>query len=493
MATDFYSQFGFTSNPFENNTAEREPNIAAYAVRPPYLDRVLATSSQKGIFVLAGSRGSGKSATRLTVSKILWNENPKPLVVTLSNFNVFRPYAATGAPLELFANQLTFLAIEQILSWLSSLEEDDREKIISALKAPERDLVRRLVGTFYLNRPDHSRNVSATDCFATLDISIIQKSQLWADKRWDQLVGVVSTLATRFGEKYFEVDLGNPSSYQELFKRQHAQGFGDPLYTFSKIVELARVFGFSGVLVHVDKVDETEWTANNIQDAARLIYPMLANIQLHEIDGLTWAFFLWDKVSEGLTNENGFPIRWDKIPNGEVNWSEKYLRELIEKRLYFFSNGAHSSLQCICEEEFHIDEFLPKIFQLAEYSPRSLITLLDVAISQHIQANQGQHSLVQEGSMHLGMDEYAKRSLANSGHTVVAAQIAKLQALVFNSKDVGSRFGIGPQAARARIDGWLGLGLVEYFESKVGPDGGRPVDHFTVSDPRLKRYIERGL
>ena len=46
---DFYSHFGFISNPFENNTAEREPEIASYAVRPPYLDRVLKTSNHNGI------------------------------------------------------------------------------------------------------------------------------------------------------------------------------------------------------------------------------------------------------------------------------------------------------------------------------------------------------------------------------------------------------------------------------------------------------------
>jgi hypothetical protein len=122
-----------------------------------------------------------------------------------------------------------------------------------------------------------------------------------------------------------------------------------------------------------------------------------------------------------------------------------------------------------------------------------LITLLDVAIFQHIQSNQGARGKVSEGSMNLGMDEYAKRSLTNSNHIGVAGQIAKVKATIFNSKEVGSRFGIGPQAARARIEGWQSLGLVEFFESKVGPDGGRPVDYFTVSDPRLKRFIERAL
>ena len=111
LAQDFFSFFGFISNPFENNTAEREPAIEHYAVRPPYLDRVQKTSNSKGIFVLSGTRGSGKSATRITVSKNLWSTKGLPLVVPLINFNVFRQYAKNEIPLDLYANQICFLVI----------------------------------------------------------------------------------------------------------------------------------------------------------------------------------------------------------------------------------------------------------------------------------------------------------------------------------------------------------------------------------------------
>ncbi len=64
-----YEVLGFESNPFNSNTAEREPEIAAYAVHPPYLDRTAqASSANSGAFFLEGARGSGKSATRLTVA-----------------------------------------------------------------------------------------------------------------------------------------------------------------------------------------------------------------------------------------------------------------------------------------------------------------------------------------------------------------------------------------------------------------------------------------
>ena len=44
MSTTGYEILGFRSNPFNSNTAEREPEIAEYAVHPPYLDRTKQAS-----------------------------------------------------------------------------------------------------------------------------------------------------------------------------------------------------------------------------------------------------------------------------------------------------------------------------------------------------------------------------------------------------------------------------------------------------------------
>ena len=96
-------------------------------------------------------------------------------------------------------------------------------------------------------------------------------------------------------------------------------------------------------------------------------------------------------------------------------------------------------------------------------------------------------------SIDQGLDIYARRSLDNSGHTEIADQIAKVQAVRFATRDVASRFGKGSQAARARIDAWVHTGLVSYDVSESGPLGGRPVDYFIVEDPRVQRVIERRL
>ena len=93
MAQAGYDVLGFSANPFNSNTAEREPEIASYAVHPPYLDRTAeASAAGTGVFLLEGARGSGKSATRLTVAKNLFKGPGGPLIVSLTSFSVFRPF-----------------------------------------------------------------------------------------------------------------------------------------------------------------------------------------------------------------------------------------------------------------------------------------------------------------------------------------------------------------------------------------------------------------
>lgn len=498
---DFFSFFGFTSNPFENNTAEREPEIEHYAVRPPYLDRVLKTSKVKGIFVLSGTRGSGKSATRITVSKILWGaENTPPvvpilppLVVPLINFNVFRQYTKNSIPLDLYANQVCFLVIEQIFGWLSTLDDAESTRLLNGLSSSEKSFVDKLVVNFYLNRSDTARKSSGQECFAALDLSISRKGKIWLDKRWDQVAAVVATLAAKFGKQYADFDIGDPKNYAALLQRQRQEGFDDPQYIFAKTVELARIFGFQGIVLHIDKVDETDWTSNNVSAAADLIYPLLSNIQLHEIEGLTWTFFLWDKVRDFLKPENNRQIRWDKIPNGVISWNEKYLSELIDKRIYHFSKQKLNHLADICDPNMDVKKVVSELIELSENSPRNLVTLMDNVISHHIQVNERNFIKLDLDSFSSGMDTYAINSLGNLGVNTAVEQIVRLGKDSFVTKDVAGRSRISNPAARSKIEQWVSSGLVEYAGSQVGPSGGRPVDQFVVSDPRLKRMINRSL
>jgi hypothetical protein len=85
---------GLHGNPFEHYTAETEPSIANYAVRPPYLQVISERVANSSSFILFGERGAGKSATRITVYSEMWggkNQNKErlriPFVINVTDFS----------------------------------------------------------------------------------------------------------------------------------------------------------------------------------------------------------------------------------------------------------------------------------------------------------------------------------------------------------------------------------------------------------------------
>jgi hypothetical protein len=113
-------------NPFEHYVAETEPNIAEYAVKPPYFAAIDARAKNTSSFVLFGDRGAGKSATRLTVFKELWarraaNERV-PLAVNMTDFSaVVLNKTLHDLSEATLIREVAFIVIESLLAWLSSL------------------------------------------------------------------------------------------------------------------------------------------------------------------------------------------------------------------------------------------------------------------------------------------------------------------------------------------------------------------------------------
>jgi hypothetical protein len=124
--TRLLPSLGIDSNPFEHYVAETEPNIAEYAVKPPYFEAIDARAKNTSSYILFGDRGAGKSATRLTVFKELWAAKAKgqkvPLAANFVDFSV----AVSGKRLSsasesILIGEVAFVVIESLLVWLSSL------------------------------------------------------------------------------------------------------------------------------------------------------------------------------------------------------------------------------------------------------------------------------------------------------------------------------------------------------------------------------------
>jgi len=488
-----YNLLGFESNPFNSNTAEREPEIAEYAVHPPYLDRTQeASKAAKGAFFLEGARGSGKSATRLTIAKKMFTGQGAPLVVPLTVYNVFRPYVKGQLTPDLLVTQIAFLTAEALVAWLASADDAEKAEVTKKIAKQEK-LVSRFISQFYLNRADNSRSASASETYELLRTSRQGQARILVERKWDQFAGTVASLASSLGKKYLDLDIGDPASLQKLLEQQRGDGFIDYTYTLTRMVEVAKAFGFSGVLIQIDKLDETDWTASEPSAAGELVLPLLANISLHEIDGLVWTFFVWDEVAGFLRKNHRDKIRFDKISHGKIEWETKYLSDLVSRRLSFFSNGKVHDLEEICDAGTNPTGILPDLIELTGHSPRGLISALDHVLSTHIQRNQSAPKKLDPSSFELGMNSYAIRSLEEAGLLDEARTIAKLNLASFVTKDVQNLTRQSAQTARGRIDQWLSDRLVKQDGTRSTGGAGRPVDQFRVSDPRAARVMSRGL
>jgi len=490
-------RLGLVGNPFEHYTAETEPNITEYAVRPPYLQAISDRAKNLSSFILFGNRGAGKSATRITVFRETWKENSrhdvisKPLVVNLTDYTsiqgVFRQGRLSDRDI---IGVAAFFVIEQLLAWLASLEESDREVYIEGLDNNERTLAHALLRGFYLNVSEMDRGISTEEALKLLNSAWITKSAVWVDRRWNALSSIVASAVNAFSRKYVEggIDISEPA--ENLLKSLRGDSPNASRAILVKLTELVRAFGFSGICVLVDKLDETPTTSNSAEATARLIQPLLTHIQLLEVDGFAWVLFLWNNVQDHFNSEKS--VRLDKIAHANITWNAESLREMVEKRISFFSNGTRG-FRDLLHPSLDPDLVFTELVDLSVSSPRELIKLLDTIIREHDARGDDAPDLIDRTSLDSGQDKYAKETIGTWYSDKALQQVLRLGKTAFVNRDVQTIFRITDQGARVRINGWEDAGLVRQSGTAPSELGGKPVNRYIVADARVERIIVRGL
>ena len=493
------TKLGLNGNPFEHYTAETEPNIADYAVRPPYLqaisDRALGLSS----FILFGDRGAGKSATRITVYNEIWKSvadrndrgEKSPFVVNMTDYSIiqdaFRKDKLADRDI---VGIVSFVVIEQILVWLSSLDDEDRKIYIEGLDKSERTLVLALLRGFYISVPEMDREVSTTEALRLLNSAWTTKSVVWASQRWDALSKILAAVVGTLSRKKIDetVDISGPA--EELLQSLMGDGPNMSRAVLNKLVDFVRAFGYLGVCVLVDKVDETPNTANSAEATARLIYPLLAHIQLLEVPGFSWILFLWSNVQAHFNEK--YPVRLDKIAHANITWNISNLREMIKSRIHFYSSGR-LSLANLLSENLDADTVFENLVTISVSSPRELIKLMDTILREHDARADAAPELLDQVSLDIGQDKYATETIGTWFADKPLQQVLRLGKTSFVNKDVQSAFKIGDQGARVKINSWQDAGLVRQSGTAPSELGGKPVYRFTIADARVERIIDRKL
>lgn len=483
--------FSLKSNPFEHYTAENEPDISLYAVRPPYLSAITDRARKLNSFILFGQRGAGKSATRLTVFKEDYSKEEKqPFIVNLTDFTDLLDKHRKGKLTEKDIIQLVaFNTIEQMLGWISLQEEAERKKIISNLGIKQRELIFALLKGFYLSKSEGERELTTQSTLQLLDSAWFKKGQVWTSQRWDSLSKVIAAAINALSKKTLDddsVDISKPA--EELLKSLTGDSASVPRVLVSRLVDFSQAFGFSGVCVLIDKLDETSVTTNSSEATAQLIFPLLSNIQLLEVANFSWIAFVWDAVQDHLNG--AYRVRLDKIAHANISWEHSELKEMLDKRMAFFSDGK-IKFHDILGIQGNKDDAVNQLITISVKSPRELIKLCDIIFREH-DANEFSGGINLQ-SFNSGIDKYCLDTIGTWYANDVLQQIYRLGKETFVNKDVQTLFKISDQGARNKIRAWEDMRIIKKTGTTPSDAGGKPVTLYEVADPRIVRIINNEL
>lgn len=491
------TQLGLSGNPFEHYTAETEPHITEYAVRPPYLEAIAARALGLSSFILFGDRGAGKSATRITVFNQIWNgknvDGARPLVVNLTDFTNVLPSLKRGTLADKdLVEAASFVVAEQVLIWLSAHEDGDRKRLLDALDTNQRKLAHTIITEFYLARPEMERQFRTQEAFKILGSALAARSSSWLANRWDALSATIASIMTAITSK--ESGEGVVQATEGLAKALKGDQPHAGRAVLSRLVQFVQMFEFSGVVVLIDKVDETDLTTNSVENTTKLIFPLLAHIQLLEVNGFAWHFFLWSRV-KSFFDEGQYNIRLDKIANSLITWDRNDFRKMLDERLRYFSNGK-ATFRDLFVDDKTAEETFDQVIEIAMGSPRELVKIMDVIIREHDAANFSQTDrLLSDSSVSRGLDKYVRDVTSTAFSERSLGQIYRLRKTKFINREVQTAFRINDQSARNKIKGWEDAGLVRLIGTRAaeGDYGGKPANEYMIADARIARIMTRDL
>ena len=496
-------QLSLIGNPFQYYTAETEPNISEYAIKPPYMESITHRALNSTSFVLFGDRGAGKSATRITVFEELWKKKSLesetgekvPLAVNFTDYHTVVTAVETRKNVEqAFIEQVAFLTIEQVLVWLSSLGDDERKVYIEAMTEHETALAVDMLKQFYFSRPSVERRLNSEEALKILNQAWKTRSALWASKKWNELVSLVAKTGEIIVNFQTGKETGLAKPIEEVLKSKEIGPATISRVTLQKIVEFARIFSFSGIVMLIDKVDETAFTQNSAEKTSSLIYPILSHVQLLEIEGFSWMFFLWSKVKTYL-EAGDKQVRLDKIAHTTISWDVAYFEQMLNERIRYFSKGTLTFADLFEVEDFELSR--REIIETSMRSPRELVRLLDTIVTEHdiIYADQSVNTKIDDRSIEVGLDRYVKDTVNTIYDEKMLSQVYRLKDIKFTNKDVQGIFRIKSNSARNKIRTWEEVGMVKQTGTTAaeGDLGGKPSYEYTVVDTRVARVVARNL
>lgn len=257
-------------------------------------------------------------------------------------------------------------------------------------------------------------------------------------------------------------------------------------FQLESLLTLVKKIGFKSIYILLDRPDETEKTGNDPKSTYRLIQPLMRDLELLGLPGYGFKFFLWDQV-EAFFRADARP---DRVPQYQLKWNRKSLKEVLSKRQLSFSKKKISTFDSLLEEPCDIDDHL---CLMANGSPRNLIRLCELIL-----AIQGDRD---SNAQKISMAAIDQATVAHSEQICIEnygqnslKELQRVGRELFTTNFVANEIlKVSANGARNKITGWANIGVVAQVGTVIVPPATRPTHLYGVIDPCAVRLMHRAV
>jgi len=460
----FYRNLGFSSNPFQYTNADEEEKLPQYFIPPPYFQSVMGDPDKPSSCVVFAPRGGGKSAQRKMIE--ITSKNSGVLPIQYSRFEFEKGQSLNDCDLEYHLMNINRICL---IALLMAIHERclDHMNFESAERAQIQGLCK-----YYLHDLNSDNIRNAVNAIT----SPFEKAKEFFDRNLWSINSIMESIFSKIGIKPIQEKSSLTGSIVKPSKNH-----------LEFLIALIRTVGFRSIYILVDKVDETHITGNDSEASFELIKPVIRDLELLQMNGLAFKFFLWNELYP-FYNKYARP---DRIPQFNLEWTPVELKEMMGNRL-----RAHSSpekeldfydILAVSDDSKNLIQDL--VITFSHGSPRDMIRICQQMVTEQLRSGLERHGISALGVSN-GFNVFCEHRAREVVPDHLLDELRKTRRLDFTVNYVANEvFKIGANGARSKINTWLKTGTVKHIDDIQLEKSKRPSHHYAVIDSRLAKSI----
>lgn len=484
----YYKSLYLDNYPFSMYTAENEIDKSEDIYNQPDNYSLILEAIKNGSVIIPGERGTGKTALNLEFNRTLKNENT--LIVNIDEFSTLKEqYTAddlyTFLTENIAAAFFTQMSPKPNAFWSYSQEE-------------------RIDLSMYLHKYVRaSSKALLTEKIKELQNGLLKKIGLKVYNGTRVLLNyglkaatkVISDALTSHFSSLPEFDVSDTEYFRKL-ESEVDESFiveGKSFFYLNKLTKLILKSNIKNIVVIIDKIDEDPRFENDADNISVFLNGNASNNKVMLNPYFKIILFTWSTPFNFIQST----VRTSKLITQPLEWNQRSLEAVANKRLYVFSNKQINHISEIFESD--CDKSIELLLEMSNENPRDLWHLLDKSLKA--QYNLDTNRKISNEAIMQGVKEfvvsfnyyeyYPRKANARSNTMDVYSYIKhllKLDMSEFTKDKLSTMAGTG-SSTNNYVTAMENMGLIK--NTNLKSSGGGVI--YVIRDPKVRYALENNI